>query len=237
MTGWLRVALDLALPRTCPPCGRLLAVGAPASLCAVCRAALVAPPVAGCARCGAAGVPDPTCGACRARPPAFDSARALGPYLAGAPGNVLSCTVQHLKYRGARELAAPLAELLATHYPFAADVVVAPVPLHRSRLRARGYNQALLLARGLARRRRLALAPRLLERVRATAEHTTLGAAARRANVQGAFRVRPGTTVAHDTVVLVDDVFTTGATADACARALRAAGARAVHVYTVGRTP
>jgi predicted amidophosphoribosyltransferase len=55
--------------------------------------------------------------------------------------------------------------------------------------------------------------------------------------VRGAFRVRPGHTVAHETIVLIDDVFTTGATADACAQALHAAGARAVHVYTVGRTP
>ena len=95
----------------------------------------------------------------------------------------------------------------------------------------------LLLARGLARRRGLPLAPRLLERTRATSEHAALGAAARRANVRGAFRVQPGCTLAHETVVLIDDVFTTGATASACAEALRAAGARTVHVYTVGRTP
>jgi ComF family protein len=153
------------------------------------------------------------------------------------PGNVLARSIQHLKYHGARGLAAPLAELLSVQYPFGGDVLVVPVPLHVSRLRARGYNQALLLARGLARRRRLPLAPRLLERIRATAEHAALGAAARHANVRGAFRVRPGCTVTGETVVLVDDVFTTGATAGACAEALRAAGAHTVHVYTVGRTP
>ncbi len=170
----------------------------------------------------------------------MSSARALGPYVGGIPGNELARAVQHLKYRGRRSLAAPLAELLARHYPFAPfadDALVVPVPLHLARLRARGYNQATLLARGLARRRRLAFAPRLLERCRATVEHATLGAAARRANVQGAFRVRPGSAVAGRTVILVDDVLTTGATADACARVLRAAGARAVHAYTVGHTP
>jgi ComF family protein len=145
--------------------------------------------------------------------------------------------VQHLKYRGARSLARPLAELLAARYAFPADALLAPVPLHPARLRTRGYNQAALLARGLARRRGLALAPRLLERTRPTAEHAHLDAAARRHNVQGAFRVRPSPALAGRTVVLVDDVLTTGATADACARVLVAGGATAVHVFTVGRTP
>jgi ComF family protein len=216
-----------------------LRAGVASPLCAACRAAIVEVPAGlGCARCGGAGGrPGVACARCRTHPPAFTTARALGPYVGGFPGNVLSRTVQHLKYHGERGLAGPLADLLAEHYPHAGDVLVVPVPLHRSRLRARGYNQALLLARGLARRRHLAVAPRMLERVRATAEHATLGATARRANVRGAFRVRPGCTLTHGTVVLVDDVFTTGATADACAQALRAAGAGAVHVYTVGRTP
>jgi ComF family protein len=150
---------------------------------------------------------------------------------------VLARVVQHLKYRGARSLAAPLAELLAARYPFPADALLAAVPLHPARLRARGYNQALLLARGLARRRGLVLAPRLLARVRPTAEHAHLDAAARHRNVRDAFRVRSGAMLAGRTVVLIDDVLTTGATADACARALRAAGAAPVHVFTVGRTP
>ena len=238
MTTWIRAALDLLLPRACPPCGRPLPVGARSRLCALCATAIADPARPGCACCGASvASPVAACDRCRVHPPAFASARALGPYVGGDPGNVLARTVQHLKYRGARELAAPLAELLSAHYPFGGEVIVVPVPLHLSRLRARGYNQALLLARGLARRRGLPLAPRLLERTRATSEHAALGAAARRANVRGAFRVRPGCTLARETVVLIDDVFTTGATASACAEALRAAGARTVHVYTVGRTP
>jgi ComF family protein len=170
-------------------------------------------------------------------PPAFHSAYALGPYLPEADGNVLARVVQHLKYRGARALAAPLADLMADRYPFPDDALLAPVPLHISRLRARGYNQALLLARGVARRRHLALAPRLLARTRSTAEHAHLDAAARHRNVRGAFAVRPGPSIGGRTIVLIDDVLTTGATADACARALRAAGATRIHVFTVGRTP
>jgi len=238
MASLIRAALDVLLPRACPPCGCSLPAGSASPLCATCRAAIIRPAAIGCARCdGAVAQRGATCAACCAHAQAFATARALGPYVARAPGNVLARTVQHLKYRGERALAAPLADLLAAHYPFAGDVVVVPVPLHLSRLRARGYNQALLLARGLARRRRLLLAPRLLERTRATAEHAALGAAARRANVRGAFRVRSGHTVEREIVVLVDDVFTTGATANACAEALRDAGALAVHVYTVGRTP
>jgi ComF family protein len=171
------------------------------------------------------------------RSPAFTSARALGSYRPGDPRDVLARAVQRLKYHGRRSLAGPLAQLLALHYPFPADALVVAVPLHRARLRARGYNQALLLARGLARRRRLAIDPRVLVRTRATAEHAALGAAARRANVHGAFRLRTGTRLRRGTVVVVDDVLTTGATADACARVLLDAGATHVHVYTVGRTP
>jgi ComF family protein len=222
MSRWVRIALDLLLPRTCAPCGGALDAGARSPLCTACGAAIVGLTQVSPSR--------------RALPSPLVSARALGPYVGGPPGNVLARTIQHLKYRGERGLAVPLGELLALHYPFADDALVVPVPLHVSRLRMRGYNQALLLARVLARRRRLPLAPRLLERTRATAEHAALGAAARSANVRGAFRVRVGHAPAPDTVVLVDDVFTTGATAAACAEALRAGGVRTVHVYTVGLT-
>ena len=233
-----RLALDCLFPRSCPPCGEPLAPGSVSDLCPTCTAALVPPRSTLCVRCGGAvAAPSAVCGACLARPPAFASAVALGPYRAG-PGdpNVLARTVQCLKYRGHRTLAAPLAELLAAQYPFAAGALLVPVPLHTARLRSRGFNQALLLARGLARRRSLALAPRLLVRARPTEEHAGLGAEARRRNVRDAFRIRSGPPLAGRSMVLVDDVLTTGATADACARALLAAGAGRVDVYTVGRT-
>ncbi|HKA30421.1 MAG TPA: ComF family protein [Candidatus Binatia bacterium] len=219
MRRWIALGLDVLLPRSCVTCDQVLPAGTSSPLCAACRAAIVAPGVAMC------------------HSPAFTSARSLGPYRPGDPRDVLARAVQRLKYHGDRSLAEPLAELLAAHYPFPDAALVVPVPLHLSRLRARGYNQALLLARGLARRRGLACGSRLLVRTRATVEHATLGAEARRANVRGAFRLRPGMILRHAIVVLVDDVLTTGATADACARILYAAGARQVHVYTVGRTP
>ena len=134
-------------------------------------------------------------------------------------------------------LAGALGALLAERYPFRPNALLVPVPLHPARLRARGFNQALLLARALGRRRGLPLAPRLLVRTRATDVQARLPAAERRRNLDGAFAVRAPRLCRARSVVRVDDVLTTGATADACARALLAAGAARVDVYTVGRAP
>ena len=190
-----------------------------------------------CAFCGLPISPPRTlCPACVARAPAFQLARALGLYLAG-PGllNPLARAVRALKFHGHRAAAASLGAALATVLPLPADATVAPVPLHPARLRERGYNQALLLARAVARTAQLRLAPRALVRLRPTPPQARLDAAARRVNLADAFAAPERLDGA--TVVLVDDVLTTGVTADACARTLRAAGAAAVVVLTVGRTP
>jgi ComF family protein len=233
------IAADLVFPRDCPACERALPLGHPGALCVACHATLEPSPDPRCDRCG---IPTPPprvlCGACVGRPPAYDTARALGLYLAEAGTlNPLAAAVRALKYRGCRPMGTTLGDALAVHYPFAADALVVPVPLHPARLRERGYNQAVLLARALARRRRLDVDPRALARTRPTPVQAGLTAAARRANLRAAFAVRPTARLARRTVVLVDDVLTTGATADACAAALRAAGAARVDVYTVGRTP
>jgi ComF family protein len=110
---------------------------------------------------------------------------------------------------------------------------VVPVPLARARERARGYNQAALLAERIADGLRVPLRPRWLARVRDTPAQSDLTAAERRANVRRAFAASPAVRGAH--VVVVDDVLTTGATVSECARALRAAGAAAVGVLTVAR--
>lgn len=127
--------------------------------------------------------------------------------------------------------------LLAARYPFAPGALLVPVPLHPVRLRSRGFNQALLLARPLGRALGLPVAPRALRRIRRTQAQPGLGAAERRVNLAGAFVVCHPATVSGRHVVLVDDVLTTGATANACAGALRAAGASRVDVYTAGRAP
>jgi ComF family protein len=178
------------------------------------------------------------CAACVRRPPVFLRARAAALYLPAAVGlNALAAAVHALKYGRRRRVAAALGPLLAARYPYGPDALLVPVPLHVRRLRARGFNQALLLARALARRRGLHIAARALVRLRDTQTQPGLSAAERRRNLRGAFGVREPEAVAGRHVVLVDDVLTTGATADACAFSLRAAGAARVDVFTAGRAP
>ena len=201
---------------------------------------MVPPPPPLCTPCGVP-LPPPgseRCARCVERPPAFATARAAALYLPTAAGlNPLAVAVQRLKYRGRRVLADTLGALRASRYPIAPDALLVPVPLHVARLRERGFNQALLLARALARRRGLPVAAQALARRRTTRAQPGLAAAERRANVQGAFTVPRPQVVSGRSVVLVDDVLTSGATADACATALLAAGAVRVDVYTVGRAP
>ncbi len=242
MTRWLRMFVDLVFPADCDACERPLPLGHFSCLCAACWNAMTPVPGACCQVCGvplgASAEAVPSCPACLRHPPAFTSARAAALYLPAATGlNPLAAAVGALKYRRRRAVAEALGVLLAERYPFASDVVLVPVPLHVARLRSRGFNQALLLARVLGRRRGIEIAPRVLARIRETDAQTGLSAADRRRNLRGAFVVRRRDLVRGRPIVLVDDVLTTGATADACTRALLAAGARRVDVYTAGRAP
>jgi ComF family protein len=127
--------------------------------------------------------------------------------------------------------------MLAARYPWEADVLLLPVPLHRRRLLARGYNQAVLLAHVVARHRRIPWSPDALARVRDTTTQTRLPAGLRRRNLAAAFVVRRPERLRGRNVVLLDDVVTSGATVDACAATIVAAGARSVRAYALARTP
>ncbi len=118
---------------------------------------------------------------------------------------------------------------------FEADVVI-PVPLHRQRQRERGYNQAALIAKPLAKRLKLPYQSALLARIRPRPDKQILSNKERWESVRGAFATRPGSQVDNLRVLLVDDVMTTGATLDSCAKALREAGAKSVAGITVART-
>ena len=191
-------------------------------------------------------------GGCRAcARPCFTFA---GAEVACAYGAALADAIIAMKHRSRRDLARRLARLLVdplaralARGAFGHSDALAPVPLHPRRLRKRGFNQSLELARGalslLARpvdvraaaRLRPVLEPTLLQRTRDTRELGHLGPAARRREVAGAFGVRDAARVRGRRVVLVDDVFTTGATLDECARVLRAAGAVEVWVVALAR--
>jgi ComF family protein len=233
MRAWALAALDLVFPALCPVCGATLAAGRRDPLCGACWAAVPRIGAPCCARCGAPVVTGEagTCGPCAAAPPAWDWARAGAEY-----AGVIREAIHALKFEGRRALARPLAAVVLAQWGTAvgADVTgLVPVPLTPARERERGFNQAALLAEALAVALQVPVRPRWLRRVRATAPQSDLGAAERQANVQGAFGAAAATAGRH--VVVVDDVLTTGATAAACARALRAAGAVRVGVLTVAR--
>lgn len=170
------------------------------------------------------------CGLCRRGLRAFDAAYSWGAY-----EGRLRELIHLFKYGGVRPLGKLLGEWMALAMPreLGFDRVV-PTPLHWRRRLRRGFNQAELLAREVARR--FGKRPEnLLRRVRATEVQAGLSHSARRANVAGAFRVRRGVSLEGQRVLLVDDVMTTGATATACAQALKRAGARYVAVLTLAR--
>jgi len=147
--------------------------------------------------------------------------------------------VHELKYRSRRRVAGRIAEAMLddarVRVVLDGAQALVPVPLHPRRQRTRGFNQSELLADALGRGAGIVVAASALVRREDTRSQTGLTAAARRANVKGAFAVRRRAQIAGRTVVLVDDVLTTGATASACAQALRAAGAREVRLLTAAR--
>ena len=231
-----RGAVDALLPPQCLACGSLVAE--PRTLCSKCWAGIefIVPPV--CACCGlpfeleaAAGS---LCAACLAQAPSWRRARSVFRY--GEASRRLVLAFKHGDRTDAapafgawmRRVAGELADPRA---------LVAPVPLHRLRLLMRRYNQAALLAQAIATENHQCYAADLLLRRRATPSQGRMSAAERRRNVAGAFKVNPrwAAELSGRTVLLIDDVMTTGATLEACTRALLRGGAGAVDVLTLAR--
>lgn len=237
----IRAAFDMILPPRCLACGAVVA--GDGLLCAACwsRTRFLSPPL--CVCCGRPFdlPPDPMprparCLACIAVPPRFERARAALVYDAASRPLVLR--YKHGDQTSATPGLATMMRRAGQELIAAADLI-APVPLHRWRLLRRQYNQAALLAQAIGRAERVPVIPDLLIRQRATASQGGLGRRQRRRNVAGAFAVRPGakTLIAGKRVLLIDDVLTTGATLDSCARTLRRAGAAAVDCLTLARRP
>ena len=229
----LHPVIALALPPRCAGCGAV--TSSDHRFCARCWASLrfLGPPW--CAGChtpfphdrGA----DARCGACLADPP-----RHAGVDAAVAYGPVARTVALRLKYGGRAAFAETAARLMIRHLAADADLLL-PVPLHRWRLWSRGYNQAGLIAAALSRASGVAGAGDVLIRRRATPVLKGLGASGRRRAVSGAFAVPPAcrSRVAGRHIVLVDDVFTSGATANGCVSVLRSAGASRVSVLCWAR--
>ena len=195
-----------------------------------------------CLRCGipfpTQSGPDHECGGCLKTPPLFRRARAWAHYQYGeAPLQPVSEAIQQFKYHRNVSAGKLLAQLAATHFPFVEaqyDVII-PVPLHLDRLRWRGFNQSLLLARSIGRTHQMRVDPFLLERSRPTVPQTQLKVSERRENVKGAFTVTIPERIQERQVLIVDDVYTSGATVAECTKALMRAGAQAVDVFTLAR--
>lgn len=226
----LRNIQDWLFPGNCLLCAARRPAGQ--DLCPACAATLPRLEAA-CPHCAAPlGAPvSSACGACQQRAPFFDAAAAVFRY--AAPVDRL---IQDLKYHKrlalARLLGGYLADQIVTQDGVLPDVIV-PVPLHVTRLRERGYNQSLELARVLAKRLSLPLEARTVLRVRATASQTRLSPDARQRNVRDAFRTEAD--FSGRRVAIVDDVMTSGHTVNALARCLRRAGATGVVVWVVAR--
>jgi ComF family protein len=238
--AWLLAAIDLVFPALCPVCSAALGAGRRDPLCGPCWRAIERVRAPLCQVCGLPfpgfGTPDDIglvgrCQACTAAPPPFAWARAGGIY-AGA----LRDAIHAFKFGGKPSLARPLAGLVleqARAWLAPSVAALVPVPLAPARERERGFNQALLVAERVGAEAGVAVRPRWLRRTRATAPQADLTAVERARNVRGAFAATAA--VRGLEVVIVDDVFTTGATVTECARALRAEGVGRVGVLTVAR--
>jgi len=219
----------------CPLCGRQ---GTPDQICRFCLQvwADLAKGLVPCAKCGrfhSGEEGEKICWECREGEPRYIMARAVAPY----EGPVREA-VHYFKFCGKRELAYPFGELMAALivqlFPFRTFSAVVPVPLHTNRLRERGYNQAALLAGVIARFLKIPLQEEALLRVRETPSQTSLSRQEREANVKKAFSAgKDALQLKGKRVLLVDDVYTTGATVKECCQVLTSAGIGEVYVIAL----
>ncbi len=241
----LESLLDLFYPPRCRFCRDIISGPDELCFCLKCRQRIreVSHPL--CIACGYPFLNTPgkdhLCGICLAQPPSFVQARAWACYPRGDENmDPLRSVLQQFKYGRKVSLGKPLGRLFSkgcssyfTESPL--DVIV-PVPLHPKRLRWRGFNQAVILGKQLSRLRGIPLDPFILLRSTVTEPQTQLSEAARRKNVRGAFTLNPNKSLQGMRILLVDDIYTSGATANECSRTLIRGGAKEVSILTLART-
>lgn len=241
MRSFFSAGLTLLYPPRCPGCNSA-ELNQKESFCIICLHGirLIHSPL--CLCCGlpfhATTGPDHLCYKCQTQPPPFRQARAWAFYQTGdSTPQPLSNAIQAFKYHRRLDVGKALAKLGAVQNPFVEQLydLIIPVPLHLKRLRWRGFNQSLLLARAIGQGKQIPVDPFLLERVRPTAPQTELTEKERKNNVRGAFAISVPEHLQGASVLLIDDVYTSGATVNECAQVLRQNGARAVDVFTLAR--
>jgi len=225
-----RQILDFALPPRCAGCGTI--VGDVHSFCVDCWSGIEFLGESGCGTCGLPlqATEATTCGVCLAKPPRIERTRAAVAY-----GDLSRSLAIRLKYGRKVAIARTMARYMAPLVEAEAEPILVPVPLHRSRLWQRGFNQSALVAKELSKRLNLVNEPLALRRLRRTPPLKGMSAVQRRKTVAGAFKVNDKSGIEGRTIILIDDVLTTGSTADACARTLKRAGAARVELITWAR--
>jgi ComF family protein len=236
--GWKRAALDLFFPADCPICEGPAYNDEFSFTCLACLDSVAWIQKSRCRSCGVgmdgmdyAGL---TCKNCRESPPVFGEGRSM--FHLNQAGRIL---IHELKYNANKRVLDDMPfflERVPQFLEFVTGAVLIPVPLHKKKLRKRGYNQSLWVAKVFAKEAGVStVAYDCLERTRDTPSQTKLDRAERKQNVKNAFALKDGTCLdGFDRIVLVDDVYTTGATLDACAQALIDSGISQVEVATLG---
>jgi ComF family protein len=231
LTAAGRWALDFALPPRCAGCGEI--IGDVHGFCPDCWSTIDFLRGSLCLTCGIPleATEAGQCGGCLARPPIIARTRAAIVY-----GDIARSIAIRLKYGRKVALARTMARFMAPLIDRDRDsLLLVPVPLHRWRLWGRGFNQSVLIARALAPALGIAQDPLVLKRTRATPPLKAMSMAERRRAVSGAFAVSDPARIDGKTIILVDDVLTTGSTAEACARVLTKAGAARVELVAWAR--
>jgi len=231
--------IDLILPATCSYCRETVGDSAIPFFCTTCWNDFSAISGPACPHCGKpfespetlTHSPDHECSSCRQTPPQCDQIVSVGYY-----EGTLREAIHQFKYRPCRSLGKPLAQWMLNNIRLVSGLdCIMPVPLHRKRLRQRGFNQALLLSHAVSDAYGIRLSIDNLLRIRYTRPQVELSGQERIANVEGAFSLHHPQDINGANILLVDDVFTTGSTINECSKVLKKAGAERVNALTLAR--